>query len=191
MPMYADITNAENIIAISEASREAAAFGPEKVAEALSKAILSKGKRVNVALEAWYGVPAAELAAAVEQSLKRAGVTVQVYSTASLFRNAEEIRAYKQTFITDDPGFGCVNMDGRLEDILDNDKIEALKKELAAGEGVRILAGPGAASRLLEDVLDMICFMDITREPMLWKMWDGELVPFGAISPDPNYMWKE
>ena len=191
MPMYADKTNAENVIAISEASREAAAFGPEKVAEALSKAILSKGKRVNVALEAWYGVPAGELAAAVEQSLKRAGVTVQVYSTASLFRNAEEIRAYKQTFITDDPGFGCVNMDGRLEDILDNDKIDALKKELAAGEGVRILAGPGAASRLLEDVLDMICFMDITREPMLWKMWDGELVPFGAVSPDPDYMWKE
>ena len=69
MPMYADRTNAENKIKISEASRHSIPIGPEKVISRLADAIVAKGKTVNVALESWLGVPdvAKELALALQK----------------------------------------------------------------------------------------------------------------------------
>ena len=111
MPMYSDKTNAENILHLSEENRKSFVFGAENVVSALCRAISGKGDNAHVAIEAWYGTPADRLA--------KAGKKVTLISTTGLFIEKAALDAYKKKFLTDDPGFGWVNMDGRLEDILD------------------------------------------------------------------------
>ena len=191
MPMYSDKTNAENIVKLSPESTASFVFGAPAVVEALAAAVLEKGDNARVAVEAWYGVPVDALCDALAAALRQAGKQVTVHKTAPLFIPQEALRAYEQTFLTDDPGFGYVNMDGRFEDILDADKVAALKETMAGENGIVILAGSAASTKLLAGVFDLTCFMDIPREQMLWKMWDGELVPFGADAPATDYSWKE
>ena len=121
MPMYSDKTNAENRITISDESRESIVFGAQKIADALLERLMeAPEKPLRLALETWYGVPVEELIAVVLSRAKSRGITVQCFDTVDMFKSVTEIKRYKQKFITDDPGFGYVNMEGRLEDILDD-----------------------------------------------------------------------
>ncbi len=191
MPMYSDKTNAENIVKLSEESKKSFVFGAPAVIEALAAAISKKGDKTRVALEAWYATPSEKLCSEVAAALEKAGKKVTLLTTTELFIAPDKMKEYKHTFLTDDPGFGYVNIDGRFEDILDPSAVDAMRKKIASADGIVILSGPAASTKLLEDLFDMVCFMDIPRNHMLWKMWDGELVPFGASKPDKDYMWKE
>lgn len=102
--------------------------------------------------------------------------------------------------MTDDPAFGWVNRDGKIQDIMELAKIENLKhrmeglKTCPAGEiktDSLIVYGSGAAIDELTDSCDLIYYFDMTRQPLLWKMWDGKLVPLGCIEEDNTYLWKE
>lgn len=193
MPMYSDKTNAENRITVSDESKQSIVFGAQKIADSLLKhAAGASGKSLRVAMETWYGVPYQELTAVIRSSAEAAGLTVQCFDTVDMFQSVESIKQYKQPFITDDPGFGCVNMDGRLEDILDESKVEAMRDTLTSCKAdLILLTGAGAMTQKLADLFQVNIFMDITREPMLWKMWDGKLIPFAFTAPDPDYAWKE
>ena len=191
MPMYSDKTNAENILHLSEENRKSFVFGAENVVSALCRAISGKGDNAHVAIEAWYGTPADRLAKAVGEGLEKAGKKVTLISTTGLFIEKAALDAYKKKFLTDDPGFGWVNMDGRLEDILDGAKVDAVREQIKSTDGIVILYGSAASTKLLDGLFDMTLFMDIPREQMLWKMWDGNLIPFGSDTPDAGYMWKE
>ena len=191
MPMYSDKTNAENILHLSEENRKSFVFGAENVVSALCRAISGKGDNTHVAIEAWYGTPADRLAEAVGEGLEKAGKKVTLISTTGLFIEKAALDAYKKKFLTDDPGFGWVNMDGRLEDILDGAKVDAVREQIKSTDGIVILYGSAASTKLLDGLFDMTLFMDIPREQMLWKMWDGNLIPFGSDTPDAGYMWKE
>lgn len=191
MPMYSDKTNAENILTLSQESKNSFVFGAESVVKALAKAITDKGENVCIAIEAWYGTPSDKLCASLAEELKKTGKNVYLHTTTPLFIAPNQLRAYKQKFLTDDPGFGYVNMDGRFEDILDKNETAHLKDTIKSENGIVILQGPAASTYLMEDLFDIVCFMDIPREQMLWKMWDGKLIPFGADAPDTDYQWKE
>ena len=191
MPMYADKTNAENILHLSEKSRASFVFGAQQTIDALAQAAVAKGTCARIAVEAWYCVPVQQLCESLAERIQALGHTVTVKKTNELFLPQDRIREYKQQYITDDPGFGYVNSDGRIEDLLDLEHVSEMRSYLEKSNDVVILAGAGAATELLEGCFDIVCFMDITREPMLWKMWDGELVPFAADEPDSQYAWKE
>lgn len=118
MPMYSDKTNAENILHLSEENRKSFVFGAENVVSALCRAISGKGDNAHVAIEAWYGTPADRLAKAVGEGLEKAGKKVTLISTTGLFIEKAALDAYKKKFLTDDPGFGWVNMDGGLRTYL-------------------------------------------------------------------------
>ena len=193
MPMYSDKTNAENRITISDESRESIVFGAQKIADALLERLMeAPEKPLRLALETWYGVPVEELIAVVLSRAKSRGITVQCFDTVDMFKSVTEIKRYKQKFITDDPGFGYVNMEGRLEDILDDSSVKTMREKITVCDAnVVLLAGAGAMTQKLADLFHVNVFMDITREPMLWKMWEGKLIPFAFREPDPDYTWKE
>nr|MBQ4319474.1 hypothetical protein [Clostridia bacterium] len=146
----------------------------------------------TVAIDAWYGTPVREFAAALASELDGRGISAETFSTSSIFITGDEMAAYKQKYITNDPGFGYVNSDTRMEDIVVKEKLDALAGALKASSAkVKILYGEGSMMKQLCPLSDIKCFMDITREPMLWKMWDGKLVPFGSDEPRSDYYWKE
>ncbi len=194
MPMYSDATNAENKIVISAAAKDSMVYGPAKTVETLcdlAEAAYKKGDgKARLALDGWYGTCMKELALAVADALGKKGVPTKLIAMVDTYKSEAEIAEYKQKFLTDDPGFGYVNGEGRPEDIMDAAKVAALGLDKAE-DAVRIVYGTGAACQSLYALYTYIVFMDITREPMLWQMWDGKLVPFGAEAPKKDYMWKE
>jgi len=194
MPMYSDATNAENIIKISEASKASIQIGAEATVKKLvdeMTAVYQKGDGfARLAIDGWYGTCMKELAEAIADNLQEKCIPVELYPIVKTYVSKAEIAAYKQTYITDDPGFGWVNSKGLPEDLMDMSKVQSLNLNEAKNT-VRIVYGSGAVCSELRDCFECIVFADITREPMLWQMWDGKLVPFGSEEPSKDYMWKE
>jgi hypothetical protein len=111
-----------------------------------------------------------------------------------MYKSAEQIEEYQNQYETADPSFGWVNSTGVLSDLLDDNKVAALRKtiEVNRAKGVStIVYGPGAAIAALRDQYATVLYADFTMQPMLWKMWDGKLEPFGHKQPTPDYNWKK
>lgn len=195
MPLYEDRRNAENLIEVSQACQDAVICGTGRTFEVIIDSILQKqtllNRRVVAAFDGWYGIDWNAIVSALKQRLASEGRQWSFISAHSLYQSAQALRAYKQPFITDDPAFGYVNTDGRIEEIMDAEKIGQLQKDLDAVQENVVLYGCGSATPLMADRLDMTFYFDKTRQPILWQMWDGELVPFGADQPNPEYSWKE
>ena len=182
MPLYEGRHNAENKIRISRPARESILCGAEKTIAHMADVIAAADGAV--ALDGWYGVDFA----AIIKALRDAGVTAEFVNVNTLFRSAEELAAYKKPFLTDDPGFGYCNMEGRLIDLMDSKRVAELKKSLKKG---MVVHGYGAAIPELFDAYAVTYYLDKTRQPLLWQMWDGQLIPFGQDAPRSDYNWKE
>ncbi|MGA2633942.1 MAG: hypothetical protein ABSF16_06890 [Terracidiphilus sp.] len=163
-------------------------------------ALIEERKRtarpVTVAIDGWYGVDWAELKAGLINVAKASGLSIEIVSTAGLYQSEDEVENYRRPFVTDDPSFGRVNGKGVLEDILDSNKVGALKERLAAPanqitKDALVVVGPGAALAELEDLYDLRLYADFTMQPLLWQMWDEKLVAFGSDNPAANYTWKK
>ncbi|MCI8376856.1 MAG: hypothetical protein HFI29_15735 [Lachnospiraceae bacterium] len=182
MPLYEGRHNAENKIHISEEVRSTIAFTTEETLKRLLTLI--EEAKGAVALDGWYGVDYLS----VVEALKKQGCRAEFINANTLYKDQEQIATYKQPFITDDPGFGYCNMDGRLIDLMDLKKVEELRVRLQ--EGV-VVFGCGAAIPELYDSYALTLYLDKTRQPLLWQMWDGKLAPFGLDTPKEGYDWKE
>lgn len=194
MPMYSDATNAENIIKISAEAKNSVAMGADATVAELAGVMAEAYKKgdgfARLAIDGWYGTCMKELAEAIAKELESKNIPTEVIAMVDTFVDKETIAAYKQKFLTDDPGFGYVNSEGKPEDLMNLEAVKALGLD-AKSDKVRIVYGTGAACETLVENYECIVFADITREPMLWQMWDGKLVPFGQTEPSTDYMWKE
>ena len=185
MPLYEDKHNAENILHIDAKYLSGAYMGWEKAVAAL-KELAAEG--AVLALDGWYGVEFDVIRAKMEE----AGVKAKWIETLPLFRSLEALKAYKAPYVTEDPGFGWVNTDGSIEDLLDEAAVAALVEELKVpSKEPRILIGYAAAAAPLRPYITKIVYFDKTLQTMLWQLWDGRLIPFGLDKPDDNYNWKE
>lgn len=185
MPVYESIKNADNKIVISAQNRESVIFGWDKVVAALASKVAGGAK--TIALDGWYGIDYKKIADAL---CAKIGGNVELIAADELYISREEIIAYNQPYVTDDPGFGKVNQTGVIEDIMRCDAVAAAKAKLASGNVV-IIYGVGAAIKEFEAVLDVKCYVDNTHQKVQWDMWTGKLAGFGSKEPIKNYNWKE
>lgn len=184
MPVYESIKNADNKIVISAQNKDSVIFGWDKVIAALADKVAAGAK--TVAIDGWYGINYEKIANAL--AAKVGGATL--IAADELYVSREEIIAYNQPYVTDDPGFGKVNQTGVIEDIMCCDAVAAAKAKLASGDVV-IIYGVGAAIKEFEAVLDVKCYVDNTHQKVQWDMWTGKLAGFGSKEPIKNYNWKE
>lgn len=201
MPLYECRKNAENRIRIKDSLRDSVKIGPAAAIDGIVDAIsLKRGKAkkaLGVALDGWYGVPWEEVAAALASAGKKAGLKLELLSVNGVFLPKNEIRAYKDKFtVADDPGFGVVNTDGHISDIMDKGKLAALASELksvkkAGMADAIVVYGCGSTVPALSGNYDLKVYCDKPRQPLLWEMWDNKLVPFGQDTPDKGYQWKD
>ena len=189
MPVYESIKNADNKIVISGKNRDSVIFGWDKVVSALSD-MIAAGKK-TIALDGWYGIDYEKIAKAIEA--KAAGKEVVLVPAYQLYVSREEVIAYNQPYVTDDPGFGKVNKTGVIEDIMNAEAVAAAKAKLAnAKDGqVVIIYGMGAAIKEFTELLDVKCYVDNTHQKVQWDMWEGRLATFGCNTPTQGYNWKE
>ena len=188
MPVYESIKNADNKIVISARNKDSVIFGWDKVVAALADKVATGAK--VIALDGWYGIDYAKIACALAKKLEAAGKKVTLLPATDLYLSREEIVAYNQPYVTDDPGFGKVNGAGVIEDIMSADAIADAKAKLAAAE-VAVIYGVGASIKAFADVADVKCYVDNTHQKVQWDMWTGKLAAFGCTEPTKGYNWKE
>ena len=201
MSLYESARNAENRIELGEVAREGVAFGtPSTIAALLDLIRALSGETdepVTLALDGGYGIDWPAIVEHLRSAAERAGIRLVDASVSRVFKTASDIARYKQAFITDDPSFGYVNDDGDIQDIVDQAKLDDLRRRiqqqsLADGEpAVVVVYGPGAAVESMVDLYDAIVYVEKTRTGLLRDMWSGRIIPFGADVPDPSYSWKE
>jgi len=197
MPLYENAQNAENRIKIDPALKDSLVFTTEQVlkevVEHIQTAKKKVGKAVAVAFEGWYGVEYRSIMDGLVKASRTKDLMINTINSISVFKPMEEIDAYKQPYISEDPSFGVVNEDGVISDLMDGAKLLALKSSLEqeSDADAVIVYGPGAAVPELRGCYDLLYYFDMTRQPLLWQMWDGELIPFGMDAPKKDYFWKE
>ena len=113
MPVYESIKNADNKIVISAKNRDSVIFGWDEALNALAAKATADA---NIAIDGWYGIDYAKIANALAAKLGDKKVTL--IDACKLYLSREEIIAYNQPYVTDDPGFGKVNRFGVIEDIM-------------------------------------------------------------------------
>jgi len=187
MPLYEDRRNAENVITIPKGDCDKIITGNNHVYAELINAVKEKagalGRPVTAAFDGWYGVEWDGIISGLKQADKE-NVVKSYVNMSGYYKPVEEIKEYKQKFMTGDPAFGYVNGEGTIEDLLGCGKIDKLPEKI---QGNTIIYGYGAAAA----AADLTAYFDITRQPVLWKMWDKKLVPFGWETPNTEYGWKE
>jgi len=182
MPLHEGKHNVENRIKIPDVVKNSVIFSTPKTVDALVDLINSANGAV--AIDGWYGVDFKGLVAL----LKEKGAQAQFVHFSSVYKPMEEIKAYRKPFLTDDPSFGYANLEGRIIDIIDQDKLGKLKSELKKGV---VVYGYGAALPEIFDSYDKTIYLDMTKQTMLWQFWDGKLVTFACEEPDMKYGWKD
>jgi len=197
MPLYEDRTNSENQILVKRETKDSIVAGNIEVSNLILEIYTSqktkKSRKVVIALDGWYGVNWNATLEILLQQVVSLGIKVSVENFSKVYKSPKEIEEYKKPFLTDDPGFGFSNTNGKIEDILDESKIAALKNKLEAGKEVdlEIVYGYGSAIAQMLDSYDALIYADNTQQQLLWQMWDGKLVPFGQDKPKKDYYWKE
>ena len=196
MPLYEYRKNATNHVTVPHSIRQEVACGTGPVLDRVLSLIRDKrpsGEPAVAAIDGWYGVDWMALQAGLRQAAH--GFSLEIISTAGLFKSADEIEAYRRPFVTDDPSFGYVNSKGTIEDVLDQTKLAALRQRLSLRKETKadmvLVVGPGAAIAALQDLYDLRFYADFTMQPLLWQMWDGKLVTFGSEVQATNYQWKK
>lgn len=201
MPLYENTRNAENRISVKEEWRDAVVFGTEstlaRIVGLAGRHGREKRRCATAAFEGWYGIEWEKIVPAVRSVFESAGLGVETVPAGSIFKPAPEITAYKEPFFSNDPGFGVVNERGRIAHIVEDCKLRALEERLkearikGGGADLLLVYGPGSAIPGLGGLYDLRFYFDTTKQSVLWKMWSGELVPFGADEPKHDYWWKE
>lgn len=184
MPLYEDKHNAENRVKVSSQTVSDSWFGTDAVAQKIDDVIMS-GKN-KIALDGWYGVNFEVVVNILKEKIPGAAFI----PSYTLFKPVEDMKAYKQPNITDDPGFGYVNSDGAIEDLMDEKKVAGAVDTLSK-DGIVVVYGYGSATKDLIGKMDSVIYFDKTMQSMQWQMWDGNMIPFGMDCPDDNYNWKE
>ncbi len=188
MPLYEGRHNAQNCVKVNEETKNALITGTNEVVEKIAD--IAQAPNCKLALDGWYGVDFSSLIKDLEKTLKNRGVNVEFVSINSVYKSKDEILEYKQKFITDDISFGYVNMDGEIADIICTDKLISLKEKIKSAKNI-VVYGYGTAIPTLFDAYTTTIYLDKTRQPLLWQMWDGNLIPFGEVQPRTDYLWKE
>ena len=203
MPLYENERNAENRIKVKKAFSNAVVFGTKDTLARIIQAIRSqnraKKRTVTVAFEGWYAVGWESIAGSLAKVCAQVGVKVELRDIASVMKSEADITEYKRPFSKPDvPSFGWVNDKGRILDLMDRKKMEGLRNDLrkvrrgkASDLAALIVYGSGAAIPELNNSYDIRFYFDTTKESVLWTMWDGDLVPFGAKKAKKDYFWKE
>lgn len=192
MPLYEYRKNAENLVTISDTTRNALVTGTSAVVEHLVRQL--RDGRSRLALDGWYGVNWTQLRRDLAARAKEEQLDLEVVSTAGLFLSAEKIDAYRRPFVGEDPSFGRVNGDGQFKDIMDPEAVAALAARLGERPGAGkalVVIGPGASVDALAEHYDLRCYVDFTMQPLLWQLWDGRFVGFGSDEISADYIWKK
>jgi mannose-6-phosphate isomerase len=156
----------------------------------LVKKEVVSGKNCLLALDGYLGAEWQLMVPRINKLLVEEGFDAEVIDIASCYKSSNEIEKIINPLLNSDPFFGQV-FDGNLEDFLDPNCLEALKKKLESHKSkmlkaigptpkVIICFGCGAANKSLNALYDFVFYVDITREEFINRAQKNH---FGFLEP--------
>ena len=88
MPLYEDKHNAENVIKVSQATKDSAVFGTDKVVSFIADEI--QGAK-TVAFDGWYGVDYAAIVGLVAKEMDKRGAACEFVDASTLYISKEAL----------------------------------------------------------------------------------------------------
>lgn len=201
MGMHELARNAANIIKVPEGTVNNISIGQQAYERMikLTRDYYAKEKKTCIfGFDGNYAVNWKKVVDDVKEACEAADIEVDFISINKVFQSYEFIREYKRPNIEYDPSLGWENPDGRIQDIMDMDKVKAFKEELLElnkqtidRPKLVIVYRPGAAVEEIIDAYTYVFYFDMTKDPIMWSLWDNTLVSFGLEEHDPEYYWKD
>jgi hypothetical protein len=202
MPLYEDRRDAENRVKIERELADSIVLGTPASLEAAVSRIRDLAVRlkrpVAAVFDGWYGVEWERLRSGLSEWGVKTGVSSELVDVNSCYRGPDHIKKYREPFTAGDPGFGRVNSEGRIRDLMDEARAEELaerisrfKKGKPKGPSALAVYGCGSIMEGHPDLFDVVFYLDGTMQSFLRKLWDGKLAPFGSEGPDKDYSWKD
>lgn len=199
--LYEYTVNAENKIAVSKETSDKVIMGTDltngKIIE-IAKEIFKNRDKCILGFDGNYCVDWESVLCSLSASAEKSGIKLTAIHINRVFKSRELIKEYKRPFIEYDESLGWENQDGTVQEIMDEAEILKLRAELEnchnTNDGKKeliIVYAPGACIKELIEVYDYSFYFDMTKDPIMWNMWDNTLIPFGYNEPDENYYWKE
>ena len=163
-------------------------FGAEKVMKALSGAVLQYKEENGGCVAALEGYPSADFAQfanGITCMLK--GESVSLVSTKELCLTAEEIEELLSPYLPQDRIKDPVLLYGRLynglfRDLMDEKKVEEVKtlcRQTKEDGKILILYGMGAACEELQELIDVLVYLDVTPKEVMLRAHAGRWKNFG------------
>ena len=200
--LYEYTVNAENKIDVDKSTVDNVYIGNDtvysKIVSMVKDFYTENKKTCVIGFDGNYCVNWAHILSDLEKALSENGINFTSIHINRAFQTKEFIREYKRPNLEYDPSLGYENQDGLVQDIMDMDKLSLLKKELEDSKNnsistpsLTVVYAPGSCVKEIIDTYDYSFYFDMTKDPIMWNMWDNTLIPFGYDEPDPNYYWKE
>jgi len=200
--LYEYAVNSENKISVDQKTIEEVFIGTDisnnKICELVLNHFKNTGKTCVLGFDGNYCVDWDTILKNLTDSFEKAGISAKTEHIERVFQSKDFIKEYKRPNLEYDASLGWENQDGLIQDIMNPEKIEAFKAEILDckkaeknAPEVLIVYSPGTCVKELKDAYDYSFYFDMTKDPIMWSMWDNTLVPLGYTEPDPNYYWKE
>ncbi len=157
------------------------------------KTTFSENERpIILGIDGYCGVDWGKSVSHLKRRLEKDGFALELIDFASFYKSGKEIEKIILPLMGDDKTFGRI-FGGRLEDFLDEHRIDKLKetfedykKERPKSPKVIICFGPGAACRPLIGLYDLIFYKEITREEIARRHRKGLVFPLGDSGKDKS-----
>lgn len=140
----------------------------------------------RIAVESYQGVDEREL----RRLLSGALPDHQLFRSGEVFKKPADVAAMVAPEVTDDPIFGFLTR-LQLNDFLDPQPLEEIRRKIAGSSGSLCVYGPGA-SLLVEDP-DLLIYADMPRWEIQRRQRAGSVGNLGMENPgsDPKSLYKQ
>lgn len=199
--LYEYTVNAENKISVDKKVSDSVLDGTNQTNKkiiSLAEEIFKKRDRCVLGFDGNYCVAWNSILSRLKAETEQKGYKFESIHINCVFEDKEFIKKYKKPYIDYDESLGWENQDGTVQELMNKDKIsqlrgklEALKNEDNSEKELIVVYSAGSSIKELIDVYDYTFYFDMTKDPIMWNMWDNTLIPFGFCEPDPDYYWKE
>jgi mannose-6-phosphate isomerase class I len=190
-PLAYDDMTAINRPVLSSAVKDSIAVGNEKVSETIIKSIGQCQKAV-VLVEGYVGSNFANFIKELQKQIT--GHNSKSFDMKDVYLSEEEINEMTKSNLPlnyeDDPVllFGSL-FEGKLEDLIDDEKLKNRINEIKNFDGVSIVYGHGSTLKPLLDIASKVIYIDISpksaavraREGKFMNIGDKEARPFNLL----------
>jgi len=138
----------------------------EEIVELIIQRFMTKMKYPILAFDGYIGANW-EMIFKIKELLENQDIQVKLIDSRYFYKDPNNIWDIIQPFISFDPHFGKM-FKGKLEDLLDEEKIEIIKKTInKTNKEVIIVYGCGSVNNYMNNEYDLIFYSDVTHENLL------------------------